>query len=192
MGCSINIPVKIFIIYICISLFVEIIGFYLIKISFQYHLKVILYNLYILIEVILVLYYFKQILVENIFQSNFYWILFFLFLGNLGLIITKILLQNQAFLLSLFLFFTLSILYLRQLLNKDEAILENPHFWIVTGLLFFNSSFFFLTSFIKYISFINNELATKLYSINHILNIIYYSLVTYGFICQRRLARSSS
>lgn len=86
----------------------------------------------------------------------------------------------------------LSLVYFKQLLDSDVNVVKNPNFWIVTGILFFNAGFFFLSGFVSYLSQKDLELARKLFSINHLLNIIYYSLVAYGFICQRRLAKSSS
>lgn len=83
-----------------------------------------------------------------------------------------------------------SIVYFNEILHFEENISSNPYFWFVTGVLFFNAVFFFLSAFNTYISSKNLELARKLFVINPLLNIIYYSLITYGFVCQRRLARS--
>lgn len=95
------------------------------------------------------------------------------------------------FLINIFTFILFSVLFFKQLLLSNDDIIDKPDFWYVTGILFFNAGFFFLSGFINFISEKDSNLASKLYSINHILNIIYYSLITYGFICQRRLAKSS-
>ena len=97
--------------------------------------------------------------------------------------------QQLNFRLLLFSFAVLTIyaiLFFKQVLNLDENIYPNPYFWIVTGILFFYGGYFFLSGFINYISSKDPIFARKLFSINHLLNIIYYSLVTYGFICQQR------
>lgn len=183
------IPIKIFSLYILISFLVEIGGIYTMRISHHYTINNFLYNIYTLIEVILVLFYFKYILNASFYKKHFYLFIILLFFGNLYLITSSIIPQNQMFLLSLSFFIFLALAYLKQLLLSKDEISRNPHFWIVMGILFFNAGFFFLSGFLNFISKKDEILASKLFSINHILNMIYYSLVTYGFICQRNLAK---
>lgn len=118
------------------------------------------------------------------------WTIPFIVSVMIGLIYWKGISVHKLFLINVFFFVLYAIVYLSQLLRSDENVLANPHFWVVTGILFFHAGFFFLSGFVNYISQKDLELARKLYSINHIINIFYYSLITYGFVCQRRLARS--
>lgn len=96
----------------------------------------------------------------------------------------------KLYLFSFFCFCLFSILYFKQILDTELELILNSGFWITTGILIFYSGSFFLSGFINFLAKSNLELARKVFSINHVLNIFFYSLVTYGFICQRRLARS--
>ncbi len=86
------------------------------------------------------------------------------------------------------------ILYMYQLLTKDieKNLLSNPSFWISTAILFFHTSAFVLMGLIIYLYQINQEIAQSVFSINHLLNIIYYSLITYAFYLQWKSTKSSS
>lgn len=87
------------------------------------------------------------------------------------------------------LFCTWVIIYLLQLLNNfdNETILwKNPYFWACSGILFFYAGSFFLTCFISFILKNDKETANKIWPINHLLNIVMYSLYAYGFICQTK------
>lgn len=64
---------------------------------------------------------------------------------------------------------------------------DNPHFWINTSFLLFYACAFLLMSLIFYIYEKDLALAKLLFSFNHILNIFYYSIMSYGFICQSKL-----
>ena len=99
----------------------------------------------------------------------------------------------DTFLVTAIIFSLLSLFYFYQLLTIDIELelINNPNYWIVLGIFIFHTCSFFVMGLIQYINRFDNPLAKKLFSINHILNIIYYSLITYGFICQRRLAKSS-
>jgi hypothetical protein len=101
--------------------------------------------------------------------------------------------NNDLFLINCVFFSIMASVYLFQLIYMESEVnqLKNPRFWISTGVLFFYTGVFFLTGLINTVSKMDIILASKLFQINHILNIIYYSLITYGFICQRRLAKSS-
>jgi hypothetical protein len=185
---------KIIWLYVGISFSIEWLGFYNRFISEEKLIKPIIYQYYSIIESILYYLYFRTILHGKDSQRL---ILLFFFLTLVVLFIDLYLnsqsnFQNFKFyLIPMILYSLVTILYFRQLLDSIIELKNNPNFWIVTGILFFNTSFFFLSGFINYIRDRDLNLATKLYSINHVLNIIYYSLITYGFICQRRLAKSS-
>ncbi|GAB3908630.1 hypothetical protein GCM10028803_44620 [Larkinella knui] len=75
--------------------------------------------------------------------------------------------------------------------NTEEKIWAIPEFWISTGVLFFYAGTFFLMGLLNYLYKVDMGLAKKLYVINHILNILLYSLYTVGFICKARQMKSS-
>ena len=178
--------------YVLITFLVEYIGFYLLYIN---PIEKIHFHLYVFYRPIgfLVLSLFFSKIVSNPAVSKL--ILFLIPVILLASLYFMLMGKDSKFhsqfgLVSKFLLVIYSILYLKQILNSEESIFSYPYFWTVTGILTFYAGYFFLSGFINYISVQNLELAQKLFNINHFLNIIYYSLITYGFICQRRLAKS--
>ncbi|WP_341226185.1 hypothetical protein [uncultured Arcticibacterium sp.] len=86
-----------------------------------------------------------------------------------------------------------AVLYFYELLNSENVfnLLDVPHFWIVTGIALFHTGTFMVMGLVNYTYSIDPEMATNIYSINHILNIIYYSLIAYGFYIQWKSTKSS-
>lgn len=110
-----------------------------------------------------------------------------IFLQNLKM------LNTYAILLACILYCVWSIAYFIELLNSetDEHLAQNPHFWICTGTLFFYSSSFFIIAFILIIDTGDRELASKLWFLVRLFNIILYGLYAYGLICQIKHQNSS-
>ena len=188
---TLKMPLKVIFGYVLISFVTECIGFYLLHIigkNSQY-----LYSYYRPVSFSILSIFFFYILNNQNIKKIIPLIAILVLLFSLYFIwIGKSFEFNSQFgLLSKLILAIYAIIYLRQILNFDNKIFSNPYFWTVTGILFFYSCFFLLSGLIYYISSKDDELAKRLYSINHILNIIYYSLVTYGFICQKRLTKSS-
>ena len=184
-----------FIFWLVTSTFViEIIGLY--------HLKVLknhidwLYDLFLTVEFGLMVMYFQRIisnksitkLIPFCFFLIFIWYLIGPFyLGNTSAWFS-ILFQVIALVLCI-----LCTTYLRQiiLMSFEELLFHNPNFWITTGILFFYGGVFFQMSFYKYMFTVDKNSARQLYIIiNHLLNILMYSLFTYGFICKAKYQRS--
>ena len=189
-----NKDTKIIWLLVFVTFVVEWLGFYNKHIADEHLIKPILYQLFSPVEALLFCAYFVKILKTKSFINIVYILVFIaIIIFTLDLLKNRFIsLQNFKYYLLPIIFYVLfSILYLKELLDSSLDINSNPNFWIVTGILFFYSGFFFLSGFINFIAEKDLPLAKKLYSINHILNIIYYSLITYGFICQRRLAKSS-
>jgi hypothetical protein len=191
-----TIELRLIFLLILITFFVEWLGFYNQHLIQKPISNAYLYTFYSPLEFILIGSYFYKLL-QNPFQKKviivlfisvlvfFYFDLFDEYKGDNA--------NYQFYLLPNLYFSLFSIFYFRKLLMFDIefSLRTNPNFWIVTGMLFFYSGFFFLSGFINFIAKQDKDLAQKLFTINHILNIIYYSLITYGFICQRNLAKSS-
>lgn len=180
---------RVFLGYVAVTFIVEWIGAYNLYISQNRHIDFNIYYIYTVLNFILIIIYFSQIIHNKWIKIITMWIMPMVVVIMIGLIYWMGISVHKLFLINVFFFVLYAIVYLAQLLRSDGNILLNPHFWIVTGLLFFHAGFFFLSGFINYLSQKDIKLATQLYSINHVLNIIYYSLITYGFVCQRRLAR---
>lgn len=180
--------------YITVTFFVEWIAFYSLNISDKRQVSVELYNLYIPFSFFIISGYFSSLLKSNISQIflgiSVPIVLLFYILKDVG-DISFLMLNYKTYMVTFAITTIYCILYFIEILKEDFDLLPNANFWIVTGMLFFYSGFFFLSGFINFLAGQDKVLARKLFSINHILNIIYYSLITYGFICQRRLAKSS-
>lgn len=191
---SFSLPTKIMYLYVSVSFITETLGYYSLYISSEKKVNFLLYNIYVPTSFLILSLFFYIIINNKNIKEIIYLLTFLLIFIHIFFIFDSINIKFdfRLFLLSIFLLSIYSILFLRQILYSEESIYLNPHFWIVTGILFFYSGYFFLSGFINYISLKDPALARKLYTINHLLNIIYYSLVTYGFICQRRLTKLSS
>ena len=75
--------------------------------------------------------------------------------------------------------------------NEEERIWRIPEFWVSTGVLFFYAGTFFLMGLLNYLYKVDMGLAKKLYVINHVLNLLLYSLYAVGFICKARQMKLS-
>lgn len=93
---------------------------------------------------------------------------------------------------SIFIIF-LSLSYLKELLFEriNSSLTDNPDFFICIGILTFHSASFLVMGLVNYVYQSNPDLARQVYSINHILNITYYGLITYAFYIQWKLTKSS-
>lgn len=190
---SLTKDLKIYFYYIVPTFLIEWYGLYFLYFSSSKSVATYTYSFYIPSAFLILCYFYFRIIINIkvkkvlLLISPIITIILFFFMYSKNVEIVNF----QVFLVSNFTISIYSIIFLMELLKFEGEILKNPFFWIVTGTLFFNSSFFFLSGFINFIYSKNIDLARQLFSINHILNIIYYSLITYGFICQRRLAKSS-
>ncbi len=185
-------PLKIVSLYVVLTLIIELIGYYCLYFSLERKVNVYLYNVYIPIGFSLLSLFFYLIVKSQFIKRIIFLVIPIIVSVNIFFIIQspKPELNRGLFLYLKGLLIIYSIIYLHQIINSEESISSNSNFWVVTGIIFFYSGYFFLSGFIDYISKNNLQLAQKLFILNPLLNIIYYSLITYGFICQRRLAKS--
>lgn len=155
-----------------------------------------IYRIYQLIEYPLICFYFLKILRNN----NVLRYLIYSSIAINTIYIATLLsypdrfgfLNKYKFLLIAFFIVIWSISYFRNLLQSEVElnIKKDPHFYINTGFLLFFGGSFFLMSLIFYVQERDVKLATNLYAINHVLNIFYYSLLAYGFICHSKSMKS--
>jgi len=180
--------------WLMISTFlVECVGAFYILIYNRSHPWI--YKIYVVIEYSLICLYFLRILrAVNITKAikltliapPVYIFLLIAFPENFGY------LNKYKFLLIAFLIVIWSVFYFRNLLDTslELNLKKDPHFYINTGFLLFFGGSFFLMGLIFYIQERDMALAKSLYSINHVLNIFYYSLLAYGFICHSKSMKS--
>ncbi len=101
--------------------------------------------------------------------------------------------NSYSFMIEAILLVVLSALYFQQLLREPvlSSMRRIPEFWVVTGVLFFFTGSFFVVGLINYFIQQNSLLAIQLYTINHVLNIIFYGLYTTGLVWKAQLMKSS-
>ncbi len=178
-----------------ITVIVESIGYFYLKLYNK--AAVIPYLLFQPLEYICIVLYFNKIIfskrVKKIirstipFTSIIYFAIYFIsYQYNLS--------KYSGFLFISVTVSAICLLYFYQLLNReiDKKLQSNPHFFIATGILLFHTCSFMVMGLVNYIYTRNQELARRVFSINHILNIIYYSLITYAFYIQWKSTKSSS
>jgi hypothetical protein len=173
-----------------ITIFVEVVGNY-----FQEENKWI-YKIFLPVEYLLTAVYFTIIL-----KSLRYKKLIFISIGIIGFLCFANFISGFSYkymstyciLLSYFLSSLWGTLYLIQCFREieEDNYKVNPHFWICTGILFFYAGSFFQMGFTNIIYTYDQELAKKLYIINHLLNCVLYGMITYGFICQAKYRKLS-
>ncbi len=74
-------------------------------------------------------------------------------------------------------------------LPKAVKLVNNPAFWICSGLLFFYCCGFPLYGMFNFLSGISRLIIRNFYSIIVILNIFLYSLFTIGFLCRLKVRK---
>lgn len=101
--------------------------------------------------------------------------------------------DTHSFLISAFFITVWSVIFFLELVNNvtEGSIKYNPNLWISTGVIFFYAGSFFQMGFTNMIYRHSPEIAQKLYVVNHLLNCIYYGMVSYGFLCQVKYRKLS-
>lgn len=168
---------------VVVSFIFESIGLY--SLVYENKVAVNVFHIYQPIEYVLHVLYFLSIIKERWIVSLakklvYLYVPLLLFVGFAG---DKYDLSNRLpFLMVTLIVIPLCIFYLSQLLKQDVylSLKDNPNFFIVTGMLLFRTGTFFVMALVNHIAKTNIELARGIFSINHVLNIIYYGLLTYG------------
>lgn len=176
-----------------ITLVVETIGFYYLK--FRGEVAHWIFAIFHPIEFFLIAQYYSNtfanrlnIKIANIFKK----VIPFLILG-IGIASLKVNFPLWFnFLTSSIFLIALSALYFKDLLVEkiENELFDNPDFFISIGVLTFHSGSFLVMGLVNYIYLEDKELARSVFSINHILNIIYYGLITYAFYIQWKSTKS--
>lgn len=88
---------------------------------------------------------------------------------------------------------TAVVMYFFQLLHHSnpQPLTQLPMFWIGTGLLLYYACNFFYMGLVNYLISVSLELATELFTLMAVLNIIMYSLFSVGIICSITQRKSS-
>ncbi|HNP78270.1 MAG TPA: hypothetical protein PKM91_13605 [Cyclobacteriaceae bacterium] len=96
--------------------------------------------------------------------------------------------NSYAFLLAAASLVAMSLAYLHQVMKEpgSVSIQRQPLFWTTTGNLFFFSGAAMLMGLLSYLLDFNKPLASKLFTINYLLNYMLYGLYCIGFFCRRK------
>lgn len=182
---KLNFPLKIIVVYVLASVVAEAIGFYTLHIHDYPTINALNYNIYTLAEIAFLGIYFYQILVNRRVKQFNLLISSTLFLINLAQTI-----QGEYYLdesnAKMYLIIggyhiLLSLIYFIQIVQQNEPDLFKPEFWVCTGLLFFYAGGFLLTGLIDYLVQTDKTLARQVFTLNHLLNIVLYSMIGYAF-----------
>lgn len=96
--------------------------------------------------------------------------------------------NSYAFLLAAALLVAMSLAFLHQIMKEPGTvpIQRLPLFWTTTGNLFFFCGAAMLMGLLNYLLDVNRPLASRLFTINYLLNYMLYGLYCIGFYCQRK------
>lgn len=176
-------------ILLTITLIVESIGYY--NILTKNRIIGWLFSVFLPVQYFLYALYFRNIIKSVKIKKAIAISIVFVFVWN---ICNAIFFQNlktlntYAIIIACLFYCAWSSIYLTQLLqtSQTDTLSQNPHFWICSGTLFFYSISFFIIAFIQIINKGNNGLASQLWFLVRVFNIILYGLYAYGFICQTK------
>jgi len=193
---KLSLTLKIIVVYVLASVIAEAIGFYTLHIHDYPTINAANYNVYTLAEIGFLGAYFYQILVNRRIKQFVLFISGSLFLINLAQTIqgeyyldesnAKMYLIIGAYHISL------TLTYFVQIIQLNEPDLFKPEFWVCTGLLFFYGGGFLLTGLIDYLVQTDKTLARQVFTLNHLLNIVLYSMIGYAFFAAWKNQKLSS
>ena len=168
--------------YAVVTLLIEVTG-YLYLYSFNRPFE-ILYNIFSFFEIWVWLYFYFQITQNQ--KKIMLWITFsayllaFLYLGAFNLRAVN----YEGILLNNLIVTFLIARYFYYILQKNLDL--TGYFIVMAGALFYHSGGFLLNGMIKIIANIDLNAAKRLYSINSILNILFYGFMLWGLISKDR------
>ena len=156
-----------------------------------------IYSIAMLIEFWLYPYYYRHVLVNKMVRRI---ITYYLFLFPVVWFILVFILSgpgtwnSMISVIGTVVLIILSVCMYYQLFTSDspKRLIRNFEFIVASGMIIFFASSYTLLGMLNYVITTNKDLAKQLLSVLHILNIIYYSLITYGFICAFSSARNNS
>ena len=176
---------RIIVSYVMASVIAEAIGFYSLEIHDQPQLNTLNYNIYTLAEVGLLGGYFYHLLTIQRIKPIVAVLSGTLFLINLIQSIQGSYFLDESnakmyLIIGVYHIF-LCLLYFIQIIQQNEPDLFKPTFWVCTGLLFFYGGGFLLTGLIDLLVQTDRTLARQVFTLNHLLNIVLYSMIGYAF-----------
>lgn len=183
-------------VYTWITLVIELIGAYEKHVHQQPNQN--LYLVYQNAEYVLVAFFYYLILDRKIQRRLILFSIPIIFLLNSLALIGGLLpshLKHFPFLAESLLLGGWSICYFLQLFRHigREKLEQNPAFWASVGVVFFYLGSFFVSAYANIINRYDHDLATLLYSVvNHLLNCLYYAMILYAFLCQKKYRKLSS
>lgn len=173
--------------YVIVTLLTEVAGYgYL---YYYNHAFAMLYNIFSLFEIGIWLGFYFQVTHSPrnwvlVVISGVY-LLLFLYLGKFE----PLSYNHQGVLLNNLIVTFLIARYLYYILQKNLDL--NGYFIIMVGAMFYHTGGFLLNGMIKIIAHTDLNVARKLYSINSVLNILFYGFILWGLISTDRETRIS-
>lgn len=165
-----------------VSLLTEIIS--LILIMYFKKSNIVLYNSYILIETVLLYFYFKHIQSSSIRRISTVFLIIFILTSIYELAISKIQSMNAvSFTLQSIYSIVFSLLAFQQMLREQKYnnILQAPVFWINSAILLFFTGNLFLHLFSQYLQEHALNAFFELWAFHSFFNIVFYTLISIGF-----------
>jgi hypothetical protein len=150
----------------------------------SYAIQNLVVNLFYIVEFVLLLGFYNQILFKHVWKNIFKLILLiyvsFLIFSLLNYDLNENFLQLGIFQKSVLII--LSLLHLNKTFRtyKSLNVFDSPYFWINIGILFYNSSTIFVSIFENYLRANSVELYYLLWPIPQISGIIYYIFFATG------------
>ena len=182
-----------FIIYISITIVVEIIGWFY---SVQRENNLIFYNFYLVVNFPYLIYLIRSFLVNRKVKKMLGWIV----LLYPVFAVTNIMFVQGLHNFNTYVFITgctlvvmASIFYFYERIKYPgpNSLLNDPTFWIATSLLFYYTCSLPLNGILNVISNMPFYVYKTIYLINVVINSVLYLLFSISFICNRIFRRSS-
>ena len=157
------------------------------------HIKnnMFLYHMFSILELSLLLGYFRKIVDSNIIKKVIVWIIT-LFLGfslyNILYLESLNSLNSNSQSVEFLILIIFCFIYYNQLAKSDEIIIfyQQPVFWIVTGFFTYFSCTIIVFAFYKYAIEYNKPFTTNFWVFQEIMYLIKNLFITYGILCFRK------
>jgi len=179
-------PLTFFPLFLLLSVLVE---FYGTKLSEKNVNTLSLYNFFTLFEFIFYLIFFRYIMQSaQIKKATLIVALLYFFIGASNILFYqgKDSFHTYTYMLGSIIIVVFSILYFNFLFRLPDSgkLTKNPYFWIVTGLMFFETCTFTVYGLNNFIAKTMRQYDWVLLFVSDFLNVSLYTLFTIGFLCK--------
>ena len=184
-------PLTFFPLFLLLSVLVE---FYGTKLSEKNVNTLSLYNFFTLFEFIFYLIFFRYIMQSaQIKKATLIVALLYFFIGASNILFYqgKDSFHTYTYMLGSIIIVVFSILYFNFLFRLPDSgkLTKNPYFWIVTGLMFFETCTFTVYGLNNFIAKTMRQYDWVLLFVSDFLNVSLYTLFTIGFLCRVKIRK---